>query len=72
MDGRGRCLDNVFIERLWLSLKYEAIYLHELTNGFEVERTVSNWVRFYNESRPHSALGGRTPGEVYRGMAVAA
>ena len=72
MDGRGRFLDNVFIERLWRSLKYEAIYLHEMTNGFEAERTISNWIRFYNESRPHSALGGRTPGEVYRGMAVAA
>ena len=72
MDGRGRFLDNVFIERLWRSLKYEAIYLHEMTNGFEAERTISNWIRFDNESRPHSALGGRTPGEVYRGMAVAA
>ena len=72
MDGRRRFLDNVFIERLWRSLKYEAIRLHELTNGFEAERAVSNGVRFYNESRPHSALCGRTPGEVYRRMAVAA
>ena len=66
MDGRGRFLDNVFIERLWRSLKYEAIYLHELTNGFEAERAASNWVRFCYESRPHSGLSGRTPGELSR------
>lgn len=72
MDGRGRCLDNVFIERLWRSLKYEALYLHELTDGFKAERAISNWMLFYNESRPHSALKGRTPGEAYRGLAVAA
>ena len=65
MDGRGRCLDNVFIERLWRSLKYEAVYLHELTDGFAAERVIGAWMRFYNHERPHSALGGRTPGEVY-------
>ena len=64
--GRGRCLDNVFIERLWRSLKYEAVYLHELCNGFEAERVIANWMRFYTEERPHSALGGRTPSEAYR------
>ena len=47
MDGRGRCLDNVFIERLWRSLKYEAVYLHELCDGFEAERVIANWMRFY-------------------------
>ena len=66
MDGRGRCLDNVFIERLWRSLKYEAVYLHELCDGFEAERVIANWMRFYTEERPHSALGGRTPSEAYR------
>ena len=66
MDGRGRCLDNVFIERLWRSLKYEAVYLHELCDGFEAERVIASWMRFYTEERPHSALGGRTPSEAYR------
>ena len=66
MDGRGRCLDNVFIERLWRSLKYEAVYLHELCDGFEAERVIASWMRFYPQERPHSALGGRTPSEAYR------
>jgi putative transposase len=65
MDGRGRWLDNVFIERLWRSLKYEAVYLHELTDGFEAERLIGEWFSFYNHGRPHSALAGRTPAEAY-------
>ena len=70
MDGRGRCLDNVFIERLWRSLKYEAVYLHELADGFEAHRVIAEWIDYYNEQRPHSALAGRTPAEAYRdGMA---
>ena len=48
MDGRGRCMDNIFIERLWRSLKYEAVYLHELTDGFKAERVIGNWITFYN------------------------
>ena len=48
MDGRGRCLDNIFIERLWRSLKYEAVYLHELTDGFEVRRLIDEWIGSYN------------------------
>ncbi len=66
MDGRGRCMDNIFIERLWRSLKYEAVYLHELTDGFVAERVIGEWIGFYNTARPHSALGGRTPAEAYR------
>lgn len=65
MDGRGRCLDNVFIERLWRSLKYEAVYLQEIPNGFAAERIVGDWIKFYNTERPHSALGGHTPAETY-------
>ena len=57
MDGRGRCLDNVFIERLWRSLKYEAVYLHELTDGFEAERVIGAWMTFYSDVRPHSDAG---------------
>ncbi len=65
MDGRGRCMDNIFIERLWRSLKYEAVFLHELTDGFKAERVIGDWIGFYNTERPHSALGGRTPAEAY-------
>jgi len=65
MDGRGRCMDNIFIERLWRSLKYEAVYLHELTDGFRAERVIAEWIDFYNSERPHSALDGRTPAEAY-------
>ena len=65
MDGRGRCMDNIFIERLWRSLKYEAVYLHELTDGFKAERVIRDWIEFYNTERPHSALGDQTPAEAY-------
>ena len=58
-------MDNIFIERLWRSLKYEAVYLHELTDGFKAERVIGDWIDFYNTKRPHSALGGRTPAEAY-------
>lgn len=56
MDGRGRYLDNIFIERLWRSLKQEAIYLHELQDGFQAERVIRDWINFYNTDRPHTAL----------------
>ena len=65
MDGRGRCMDNIFIERLWRSLKYEAIYLHELTDGFKAERVIAEWIDFYNTERPHSSFDGQTPAEAY-------
>ena len=67
MDGRGRYLDNIFIERLWRSLKQEAVYLHELTDGFVAERVISEWITFYNTDRPHTALEKRTPDEAYFG-----
>ena len=65
MDGRGRCMDNIFIERLWRSLKYEAVYLHELTDGFKAEQVIGDWVNFYNTERPHSVHDGQTPAEAY-------
>ena len=65
MDGRGRYLDNIFIERLWRSLKQEAIYLEEITDGFQAQRIVKNWMAFYNTERPHSALEGQTPDDAY-------
>ena len=58
-------LDNIFIERLWRSLKQEAIYLEEITDGFQARRVIKNWMVFYNTERPHSALDRRTPGEAY-------
>ena len=67
MDGRGCYLDNIFIERLWRSLKQEAVYLHELTDGFVAERVISEWIMFYNTDRPHTALDKRTPDEAYFG-----
>ena len=66
MDGRGRFLDNIFIERLWRSLKYEAVYLYELRDGLDAERIIGSWIDFYNEVRPHSSLRGRTPDEANR------
>ena len=65
MDGRGRFLDNIFIERLWRSLKYEAVYLHELANGLEARRVIGEWMTFYSLERPHSSLEGKTPAQVY-------
>ena len=67
ISHRGRCMDNIFIERLWRSLKYEAVYLHEIADGFQARRLIGDWVRFYNLERPHAALDGRTPAEAYRG-----
>ena len=65
MDGRGRCMDNIFIERLWRSLKYEAVYLHELTDGLKAMRIIGEWIDYYNTERPHSTLAFQTPAEAY-------
>jgi putative transposase len=66
MDGKGRCLDNVFVERLWRSVKYEEVYLKAYANVLEAERSLGTYFRFYNERRPHSSHDGQTPSEVYR------
>ena len=65
MDGRGRWMDNVFIERLWRSLKYECIYLHAFETGSALRAGLREWIGYYNARRPHSALAGRTPDEAY-------
>jgi putative transposase len=67
MDGRGRFLDNIFIERLWRSLKYECIYLHAFSGGREARQGIGDLMIFYNHRRPHAAHGGETPVKVYRG-----
>ena len=65
MDGRGRWMDNVFIERLWRSLKYECVFLNAFETGSEARSGIGSWIDYYNRRRPHSAFGGRTPDEVY-------
>ena len=74
MDGKGRWMDNVMIERLWRSLKYDCVYLHAFEMGSEARQGIGRWVAYYNERRPHSSLDGQTPGEVYgsRPLGVAA
>jgi putative transposase len=65
MDGKGRWMDNVFIERLWRSLKYECVYLHAFETGSHARAGIGSWINYYNGSRPHSALDGKTPSEAY-------
>jgi putative transposase len=65
-DGRGRALDNVFVERLWRSVKYEDIYINDYERVPELESGLRAYFRFYDEERPHQSLDYRTPGEVYR------
>lgn len=65
MDGKGRYLDNIFIERLWRTLKYECVYLHAWETGSQAKAGIRKWMTFYNHQRPHSALGGRPPAVVY-------
>jgi putative transposase len=68
MDGRGRCLDNIFIERLWRSLKYEEVYLHDYRLVPEAGQGIGGWFRFYNQERPHQSLGYQTPAAIWRGQ----
>jgi putative transposase len=65
MDGKGRWVDNVMIERLWRSLKYECIYLNAFETGSEVRQGLKHWIDFYNTQRPHSSLDDKTPDEAY-------
>lgn len=65
MDGRGRALDNIFVERLWRTVKYEDIYLRDYRSVPELEAGLSAYFHFYNHERPHSSLDGRTPAEVH-------
>ncbi|QDU95582.1 Integrase core domain protein [Lignipirellula cremea] len=67
MDGRGRALDNVFIERLWRSVKYEDVYLRDYDSPRELERGLASYFSFYDYERPHSSLGGMTPAAKYGG-----
>jgi putative transposase len=65
MDGKGSYRDNLFIERLWRTVKYEEVYLKAYQNGKDARTGISDYFRFYNTARPHQALGYRTPGDVF-------
>ena len=72
MDGRGSWRDNVFVERLWRSVKYEEVYLRAYDSVADARSSIGGYLTFYNRKRPHSRLDGRTPDQVYfRGLAVA-
>ncbi|MBM1312201.1 transposase [Sulfitobacter mediterraneus] len=66
-DGRGRYLEDIFVELQWRSLKQEAVHLYELQDGFKAERVIKNWIRFYNSERPHIASDKRTPDDAFFG-----
>jgi putative transposase len=68
MDGRGRCQDNIFIERLWWTLKHQYIYLHSFDTGKSLRRGLGKWIQYYNLVRGHSSLDDKTPDEVYYGL----
>lgn len=68
MDGRGRVQDNIFIERLWWTLKYHYLYLRSFDNGTQLREGLRSWFRFYNHQRSHQALDDKTPDEVYYGL----
>ncbi len=70
MDGRGRALDNVFVERLWRSVKYEDIYIQGYDTVPGLHRGLARYFAFYNDERPHQSLGYRTPAAIYRGTKV--
>ena len=67
MDGRGRAMDNVFVERLWRTVKYEEVYLRDYADGVEARESLGRFFRFYNTQRRHQSLDRRTPAEVYYG-----
>ena len=70
MDGKGRWMANVFIERLWRSLKYECVYLNAFDNGLQARKKIGTWLSDYNQTRPHSTFDGQTPGEVYESTKI--
>jgi len=70
MDGKGSYSDNLFIERLWRTVKYEEVYLKAYSNGRDARISLGEYISFYNNDRPHQALGYRTPGEVVNSMTV--
>jgi len=70
MDGRGRAYDNIFVERLWWTVKYHYVYLHEFENGLELRKGLAGFFQLYNKERPHQTFDIKTPDEVYYGIPV--
>ena len=68
MDGRGRAIDNIFIERLWRSVKYEEVYINDYEAVPDAKEGISRYMNFYNQERPHQSLDHKTPAEVYFGI----
>jgi len=66
LDGKGRAIDNIFVERLWRSVKYEDIYLKSYEDGWQLEKGMDSYFRFYNQERPHQSLNYQTPKKVYK------
>ena len=67
MDGKGRCMDNIFIERLWRSVKYEEIYVNEFQSAEQLRKSLKKYFDFYSRERPHQSFDGQTPAEIYYG-----
>lgn len=67
MDGKGRCFDNIMVERLWRTVKYEEVYLHEYADLWDARRQLGAYFNFYNDERKHTGIGNRTPADVYYG-----
>ncbi len=65
MDGKGRAMDNIMVERLWRTVKYEEIYLKEYQDVSELKSALKTYFHFYNYERPHKSLGGKSPGDIY-------
>ena len=65
MDGTGRCFDNIMVERLWRTVKYEEVYLHEYADQWEARQRLGEYFAFYNDERKHTGIGNRTPADVY-------
>ena len=65
MDGRGRCMDNIFVERLWWTVKYHYLHLHSFDNGLELQKGLRSWFEYYNRNRTHQSLNRMTPDECY-------
>ena len=72
MDGKGRWMDNVFIERLWRSMKYEDVSIKGYTDGTELRAGLAEWMGFYNNHRPHQVLGNRAPMAIWREAMIGA
>jgi putative transposase len=67
MDGKGRCMDNIFVERLWRTVKYEEVYLKDYEDGLDAHDSLSRYFMFYNNKRPHQSLGYMSPSKIYFG-----